>query len=344
MRFTSMPGAMDALRDSITKSSMKTVKENEGKLIAKKQVASYHLQNGKFFIEGNESWLVIMDEKSIFFLNTLILLSSNLNSMKKKQLAFVFIGLLCGMMMFSSWTDHKKKEREFYQLTAYHFSSTAQEKTLDNYFQNALLPALHRDGIKNIGVFKSWANDTATDKLMYVLVPIHSLDMLTKLPEQLKKDEQYNNAAADYLNADYKNPPYTRMENIILHAFRLAPEMKLPSLQSPKRNRVYELRSYESATEKKFENKVQMFNEGGEIDIFNRLHFNPIFYSEVIAGNKMPNLMYMTSFENRADREAHWKAFGNDTAWKKLSSSPEYQNNVAHIDINFLYPADYSDF
>jgi hypothetical protein len=255
-----------------------------------------------------------------------------------------FLILAPVLLILSSWKNDKKKEREFYQLTVYHFSTPSQEKLLDTYFQNALLPALHRTGIKIVGVFKSWANDTSADKLMYVFVPMRSLDMMMKISEQLKKDERYNLAAADFLNADYKNPPYTRTETIVLHAFPLAPQMQLPSLQSIKRNRVYELRSYESATEKRFESKVKMFNEGDEIGLFKRLNFNAVFYSEVIAGNKMPNLMYMTSFENRTDRDAHWKSFGSDSVWKKLSAMPEYQNNVSHIDISFLYPADYSDF
>lgn len=263
--------------------------------------------------------------------------------MRNKFLPLFIVALLSSLMLLS-WKNDKKKEREFYQLIVYHFNSASQEKTLDVYLQNALLPALHRMGMKTVGVFKNWANDTAADKLMYVFVPIRSLDLLTKIPEQLQKDDQYNAAASDYINAGYKTPPYTRMETIILHAFPLAPQMQLPSLTSSKKDRVYELRSYESATEKTFHNKVQMFNEGGEINIFKRLNFNPIFYSEVIAGSKMPNLMYMTSFENRADRDAHWKAFGSDTAWKKLSALPEYQNNVSHIDDSFLYPADYSDF
>jgi hypothetical protein len=255
-----------------------------------------------------------------------------------------FLILVPVLLILSSWKNDKKKEREYYQLTVYHFSTPSQEKTLDTYFQNALLPALHRNGIKTVGVFKLWANDTSADKLMYVFIPLHSLDRIIKISEQLKKDEQYNLAAADFLNADYKNPPYARTETIVLHAFPLAPQMQLPSLQSTKRNRVYELRSYESATEKKFESKVKMFNEGDEIGLFKRLNFNAVFYSEVIAGSKMPNLMYMTSFENRADRDAHWKSFGSDSVWKKLSAMPEYQNNVSHIDISFLYPANYSDF
>jgi len=248
-----------------------------------------------------------------------------------------FIGLL-------SWNANKKPMREFYQLTVYHFKSPEQEKVLDNYFQNALLPALHRMKITNVGVFKSWANDTLADKLVYVFVPFKSLDMVTELPSKLKADAGYMSAGAPYIDAAYDDPPYSRMETILLHAFPLAPQMQLPSLQSAKKERVYELRSYESATEKKFENKVQMFNQGDEIGLFKRLNFNAIFYSEVIAGSKMPNLMYMTSFENKAARDEHWKTFVSDPSWKDLSSKQEYQNNVSHIDITFLYPADYSDF
>jgi hypothetical protein len=58
----------------------------------------------------------------------------------------------------------------------------------------------------------------------------------------------------------------------------------------------------------------------------------------------MPNLMYMTTFKNQASRDAHWKTFVDDPEWKKLSSMPEYKNNVSKIDIFFLRPASYSDY
>lgn len=87
-----------------------------------------------------------------------------------------------------------------------------------------------------------------------------------------------------------------------------------------------------------------MFNEGGETAIFKKLNFNAVFYGEVIAGSRMPNLMYMTSFENMEDRKAHWKSFSSDPDWKKLSGREAYKNNVSKIDITFLRPADYSDF
>jgi hypothetical protein len=264
----------------------------------------------------------------------------------RKNISYISRKILLGAILILqlSWNTNKKPAREFYQVTIYHFNNEAQEKVLDSYLQNALLPALHRLKLTNIGVFKSWANDTAVNKLIYVFIPLKSLEIMMKLPAKLKEDVSYNSAGADYINATYNNPSYSRMETILLEAFPLAPKMQLPTLQAAKKGRVYELRSYESVTEKKFENKVQMFNEGDEIGLFKRLNFNAIFYGSVIAGSKMPNLMYMTSFENKADRDEHWKAFGNDSYWKKLSAMPEYQNNVSHIDITFLYPTDYSDF
>ncbi len=262
---------------------------------------------------------------------------------RKVSISKWFLGGIFFIILLS-WDVNKKPMREFYQLTVYHFKNAEQEKVLDNYFQNALLPALHRMKISNVGVFKSWANDTLPDKVAYVFIPFKSLEVVTDLPSKLKEDAGYLSVGAGYLDAAYDDPPYSRMETILLRAFPLAPQMQLPALQSPKKDRVYELRSYESATEKKFENKVQMFNQGDEIGLFKRLNFNAVFYSEVIAGSKMPNLMYMTSFENRAARDEHWKTFVSDPYWKNLSAMAEYQNNVSHIDITFLYPADYSDF
>jgi len=96
------------------------------------------------------------------------------------------------------------------------------------------------------------------------------------------------------------------------------PALSASKLLSPKNERVYELRSYESGSYKIYRNKVHMFNEGGEIDLFDRLGFNAVFYGDVIYGAKMPNLMYMTSFENKKARDEHWAAFGKDPAWKTL--------------------------
>ncbi|MDQ0966588.1 hypothetical protein QFZ20_001991 [Flavobacterium sp. W4I14] len=235
---------------------------------------------------------------------------------------------------------------DFYQIKIYHLKTDAQEKTVDDYLQKAYLPALHRNGITKVGVFKPIVSDPAavTEKLIYVFIPLKSFNGVLDLDEKLAKDKQYAIDGKTYLDAAYNEAPYERLESIVLKAFEDAPHFMLPNLKSPMKERVYELRSYEAPTEKYFKNKVQMFNKGDEIGLFKRLNFNAVFYAEVIAGSRMPNLMYLTTFENKTDRDAHWKAFSADDYWKKLSAMPEYQHNVSKNDTKFVYPTDYSDF
>lgn len=260
-----------------------------------------------------------------------------------RQMPAKLVTMMLVFFIFSTALPAQQK-REYYQLTVYHYNTNTQEQILDRYFQEALLPALHRLQINSVGVFRAIANDTAVSKKMYVLIPFSTLNEVADLGIKLSSDKDYQIKGDTYLNAAYNAPPYKRKEVILLQPFSIAASFKLPQLKSAKKERVYELRSYESATEKIFRNKMHMFNQGDEIGLFKRLNFNAIFYAEVIAGSKMPNLMYMTSFENMTDRDAHWKSFGSDPYWKKLSAMPQYQNNVSHIDITFLRPTDYSDY
>ncbi len=251
--------------------------------------------------------------------------------------------LLLALVILISTSASAAPAREYYELRTYLLKSAEQEKMMDDYLQNALLPALKRSGIKTIGVFKPLSNDTASIKKIMVLVPYKNMEQVLAMASKLEKDKDYLEKGKGYIDAVYNNPAYLRMERILMKAFPDQPVLKLPKLKSSKSERVYELRSYESASEKIYRNKVQMFNEGGEIPLFERLNFNAIFYAEVLFGDKMPNLVYMTSFENMDDRNAHWKTFSDDPEWKILSKKPEYQNNVSKNTITYLRATEYSD-
>jgi len=54
--------------------------------------------------------------------------------------------------------------------------------------------------------------------------------------------------------------------------------------------------------------------------------------------------MYMTSFENMEQREAHWKAFFDSAEWKTLKALPEYQNNVSKAEVILTKATAYSDY
>ncbi|RYE18476.1 MAG: NIPSNAP family containing protein [Sphingobacteriaceae bacterium] len=214
---------------------------------------------------------------------------------------------------------------DYYQISIYHTKSRSQADSLSSYFQNSYIRWLHQSGFNKVGIFFPIANDTSADQRIVLWIPLKSLNDIHKLVPHAA------------------TPAYVRMENILLTAFEKAPHFKLPTLQGPREEHIFELRSYESPTEERYISKVKMFNAGGEVPLFARLNFNAVFYAHVLAGSRMPNLMYMTSFDNKAIHDEHWKAFSDDAAWKKLSGTVEYQKNVNKADIILMHPASYSD-
>jgi len=235
-------------------------------------------------------------------------------------------------------------KQDYFSIRIYQLKNAQQEERVDKYLKEALLPALHRQGMDKIGVFKPIGNDTAAIRRIYELMSFHSLEQFTQLSARLEKDTRYLADGKDYLDATHDDPPYVRMETILLQAFPGMTHLEAPTtLKTSAAQRIYELRSYEGPTEKYFSNKVDMFNKGDEIGLFKKLGFNAVFYASVISGAHMPNLMYMTSFDDMTAREAHWKAFFADPHWKELIAQTQYQHNVSHVDIIFLHPTDYSD-
>lgn len=241
-------------------------------------------------------------------------------------------------------TTVAETSREYYQLKIYSFEDQDQVATTDKYLRDAYLPALKKQGIEPVGVFKLKPSETDSSLKTYVLIPFDELEQVVEIENALSADEGYQTAGSDYLQASYQKPPYSRMESILMQAFTDMPEMAATSLDGPRAERVYELRSYESPTERYYRSKVDMFNAGGEVKLFDRLGFNAVFYAEVLSGAKMPNLMYMTTFPDMPTRDTLWKAFFGSPEWKELLTVEKYKNSVSHADIIFLYPTEYSAY
>jgi len=70
--------------------------------------------------------------------------------------------------------------------------------------------------------------------------------------------------------------------------------------------------------------KIEMFNEGGEIALFDRTGLRPVFFGQTLIGRRQPNLVYMTVHQDMAARENIWEQFGNSEDWKKLRSMPAF--------------------
>ncbi|TFH23430.1 MAG: NIPSNAP family containing protein [Bacteroidia bacterium] len=225
----------------------------------------------------------------------------------------------------------------------FNYETTEQEALMDNYFGNALLPALHKADVEDVGVFKPIEGLNENLKYIILLVPYQSLEQFEKMPAILDKDPAYLEAASAYIDAPYDQAPYTRIESFILRAFSATPRLTVTELTSPRAERVYELRSYEGATEKLYNLKVEMFNEG-ESALFQELKFNPVIFCEVISSAHMPHLMYMTTHADTTAQRENWDAFGNHPEWDRMKNLERYQNTVSGMTKYLLYPTEYSDY
>ena len=91
--------------------------------------------------------------------------------MKQKFFTSTTLVLAFLLLLNSSFINAVKAPGgEYYQLTIYHCKTADQLRVINAYLKNTYLPALHKTGLTNIGVFSSIDNDTATDKRLYVLM------------------------------------------------------------------------------------------------------------------------------------------------------------------------------
>ncbi len=218
----------------------------------------------------------------------------------------------------SFMVNNRNPKQQWYELRVYHFASDTQRELTANYLEQAYLPALNRAGIAAVGVFVETETETEAGTpspattaqssgihKTLLLIPFASLESFIALEEKLAHDDVYQKAGEAYLSAPATAPAYERIESNLLKAFRHMPVMELPE----KKNRLFELRCYESPTESAGQKKIEMFNDAGELDIFRKVGARPVFFGETVIGQRRPNLTYMLCFDDMAAHDARCQSF-----------------------------------
>jgi hypothetical protein len=226
----------------------------------------------------------------------------------------------------------------YFELRRYEIETEAQKAGFDKFAREAAIPALNRLGIAPVGVF--YANEGLSP--IYVLLPHPSLASFAMLTQVLGEDQEFLDKGADFLNAPASAPAYKNLEVQLMAAFEGMPKLERPT-DAP--TRIFQLRTYESPSEKTGFKKIEMFNTA-EIAIFRKVGLHPVFFGQTLAGAKMPNLTYMLGFQDMEESKANWKKFGGDPEWKTLRAMPEYADKdiLRNKGITNLYlkPASYS--
>jgi hypothetical protein len=246
-------------------------------------------------------------------------------------------------------------DREFYELRCYHLKAATRLKTdanpalLDGYLEHALIPALDRAGVKNVGVFTeidvNKETATATPKPgspVWVLLPHATLDSFVRVSATINTDPAVQSAGADYLNAPKASPAFERIDSWLLLAFPGLPKLELPAFSRTRAPaRMFELRDYESHSELKALSKIAMFDDG-EIALMKDLGMSPVFYGQALTGPDLPHLRYMTGAVDLATHLGNWKKFGAAPRWNEMKNLPQYADNTSKNTSRFVVPKNYS--
>lgn len=225
-------------------------------------------------------------------------------------------------------------QKEVYEWREYEMRFGADQTQLENYFKTALIPALNKLGVKTVGVFKEWRpSDPAK---IYLLTPYVSIESYFSINLKLKTDADYIKNSAAYHSVPAGKALYSRFTSSLMVAFD-----GWPALVAPGKSRIFELRTYEGYSEDAVKRKIKMFNDG-EYPIFKRAKLDPVFFGEVIAGDKLPRLTYMIACSSMEERDKGWGAFVADPEWKKLVGDAQYADTISKISNAFLVATEYS--
>jgi hypothetical protein len=229
--------------------------------------------------------------------------------------------------------------RQYLELRRYHLLPGPRQRAFSTFIGDVAIPAMNRAGVSRVGAFTVVFGENAPSLL---LVLAHgSLESVATLRDRLASDAEYARAGAPVLDAPLSDPAFVRAESTLLRTFEAMTGVEPSAGAGTSASRIFELRTYESHSDRAALNKLAMF-DAGEIPIFRRTGLTPVFFGETVVGRQMPSLTYMLTFANMAARDAAWAAFGQDPEWKMLSADPKYRDNVSTITDVILRPTAYS--
>ena len=255
--------------------------------------------------------------------------------MKRREFlaASCFSGLLPWAAGAEAADTPAGQQKELYELRLYQIESEPKQNLVSDFLREAAVPAWQRIGIGPVGVFSLQEPEGLG---LYVLLPHKSLASVLSANRRLMSDAEFLKAGAAFLDVPMKDPAFKRIESTLLLAFDNMPKLQVPST---KPSRVLQLRIYESHSPKMARKKIEMFNEGGEIEIFRRVGMTAVFFGESLIAPNLPNLTYMLGFDDAEAQKTAWDKFKADPAWLKLKNDPQYKDTVSKVTNILLRPA-----
>ena len=264
-----------------------------------------------------------------------------------KRRAFLSAGAALGMTpvmgmpgLTGSLEQPAPQGVQYFEWIRYHLPLGSRQRLVSDYYRDVAIPALNKAGINNIGVFN--VKHGTNDPTLHVIIPHPSLESVVTLNNKLLDDQEFVQAGARVLSPPMNEMAFVSMEKTIMKAFDNLPEIQVPTQKQANKPRIFQVRTYESPSLTAAKRKIHMFNEGGEIAIFKKTGLQPVLFGEVIAGDRMPSLVYIVAFDDLDDLTKKWSVFGSDPDWRTLSANKFYDETVSRINDWIWTPTGFS--
>jgi hypothetical protein len=255
-----------------------------------------------------------------------------------------FTGILLAVVVIlsgcsTSSTPASVSQKEIYEWRIYTLNSDSlgvNGATLDSYLSETLIPAYNRQGAK-VGAFTPYVKEAVETRYLLLVYP--DLAAYHKAKTDIWKDQTFRSAAQPFFDLTAVTPLYSNFESFLCEAFDIMPQMRTPD----KERTLFEYRIYHSSNEEAHQRKVKMFNNG-EIDIFDKVGIHSVCYGAILAGSRMPALIYLTWYKDEPTRNEAWKNFVASEDWVKIRALPEYAHTTDVTKSILLSPLPYSQF
>ncbi|MDR0795627.1 MAG: NIPSNAP family protein [Tannerella sp.] len=246
----------------------------------------------------------------------------------------LFFALLTGAMMicFVFKTDAQVNDGQIQEWRVYDFKMGGSSARLDKLMANIILP-LYKDMGVEVACFREISQNQPV--VYYYLFVYPSFDSYLKANDILLK----NNA---FVEAMQQDNVATRQMFFRYDSYLCRPFEAWKKVTPAAGKTIFEWRKYDSANIESGTRKVQMFNKE-EIAVFLDCGVNPFCFGQIIAGKDMPGLIYVTHYNDMADRDASWAKFNVNPEWQRMRAAPEWANaTIPNNQVVFLTPLPYS--
>lgn len=232
-------------------------------------------------------------------------------------------------------TDTATEGRQIYEWRIYTLAPEADTARLDTFFEGSLIPAYNRRQVE-VGAFTR-ATENTVERVLFFAYP--DIETFQRVSGEVRGDADFLASAAGYFDATAPDPVYTDLETYLCEAFD-----SLPRLRRPDADRgLVELRVYRSPNAEANERKIDMF-QSGEFAIFDAVGIAAVCYGRTLAGPRMPSVVYLTAYRDRASRDAAWDRFRTHPDWARMKALPQYANTATDNTSRLLAPLPYSQY